>query len=481
MGTEEERWKPRQRARDSSRSSASCSTRRASSPPEEFRERALVTDESIHEEAARDPAGLVAGAAAELDWFTEPTEALDDSEPAVLQVVRRRQAERVVQLPRPPRRGRQRRPGRLPLARRGGRGARRHLRRPAAATSSGSPTLLKDRGVEAGDVVGIYLPMIPEVAVAMLACARIGAPHNVVFGGFSPDAVKERMQFSEAKALITVDARAAQGQDGRDQAGGRRVPRRGAVDRDRGRGPQHRRRRRDDRRARRLLRRGDRGRRRRVPAGRARRRAPAVHPLHLRLDGEAEGDPPHDRRLPDRGRLDAPSTSSTSSPTRTSSGARPTSAGSPATPTSSTGRCSTARRRSCTRARPTIPTRTSGGSSCERYDVTIFYTAPTAIRACMKWGAEHPGKHDLSSMRLLGTVGEPINPKAWLWYWQVIGGGRLPDRRHLVADRDRRHHDHDAAGRPGREARLGGQAAARDRGRGGRRGRRARSAASRGC
>ena len=66
--------------------------------------------------------------------------------------------------------------------------------------------VLKERGVEAGDVVGIFLPMIPEVAVAMLACARIGAPHNVVFGGFSPDAVKERMQFSEAKALITVDA-----------------------------------------------------------------------------------------------------------------------------------------------------------------------------------------------------------------------------------------------------------------------------------
>src|SRR5256885_13212699 len=65
---------------------------------------------------------------------------------------------------------------------------------------------LKDRGVQTGDVVGIYLPMIPEVAVAMLACARIGAPHNVVFGGFSPESVKERMQFSEAKALITADA-----------------------------------------------------------------------------------------------------------------------------------------------------------------------------------------------------------------------------------------------------------------------------------
>ena len=107
--------------------------------------------------------------------------------------------------------------------------------------------VLQDRGVEAGDVVGIYLPMIPEVAVAMLACARIGAPHNVVFGGFSPDAVKERMQFSDAKALITVDAARRKGKTRRDQAGGRRVPRRGAVDRDRGRRPQHRRRGRDDR------------------------------------------------------------------------------------------------------------------------------------------------------------------------------------------------------------------------------------------
>ena len=62
----------------------------------------------------------------------------------------------------------------------------------------------------------------------------------------------------------------------------------------------------------------------------------------------------------------------------------------------------------------------------ERYKVTIFYCAPTAIRACMKWGVEHPEKHDLSSLRLLGTVGEPINPKAWLWYYKVIGGERCP-------------------------------------------------------
>jgi acetyl-CoA synthetase len=75
---------------------------------------------------------------------------------------------------------------------------------------------------------------------------------------------------------------------------------------------------------------------------------------------------------------------------------------------------------------PDYPDKDIWWELCERYKVTIFYTAPTAIRACVKWGAEYPGKHDLSSIRLLGTVGEPINPKAWLWYYKVIGGGNCP-------------------------------------------------------
>jgi acetyl-CoA synthetase len=75
---------------------------------------------------------------------------------------------------------------------------------------------------------------------------------------------------------------------------------------------------------------------------------------------------------------------------------------------------------------PDYPDKDIWWELCERYKVSIFYTAPTAIRACMKWGHEHADKHDLSSLRLLGTVGEPINPKAWLWYWKVIGGGNCP-------------------------------------------------------
>ena len=83
----------------------------------------------------------------------------------------------------------------------------------------------------------------------------------------------------------------------------------------------------------------------------------------------------------------------------------------------------------------------------ERYGVTVFYTAPTAIRAFMRWGTDWPAKHDLSSLRLLGSVGEPINPEAWIWYHQLIGDERCPDRRHVVADGDGRDHDHAAARR----------------------------------
>ena len=205
---------------------------------------------------------------------------------------------------------------------------------------------LKDNGIEKGDVVGIFLPMIPEVVVAMLACARIGAPHNVVFGGFSVESVKERMEVSEAKALVTVDGARRKGKTAAGQAAGRRGAGRRSTSLERifvvqrtkadcemkdGR----------DVWFHEALEAG----RRRVRGRAARRRAPAVHPLLLGLDGEAEGHPAHDRRLPDRRHVDAQATSSTSSPRTTSTGARPTSAGSPATATSSTGRSPTARRR----------------------------------------------------------------------------------------------------------------------------------------
>ena len=121
---------------------------------------------------------------------------------------------------------------------------------------------------------------------------------------------------------------------------------------------------------------------------------------------------------------------------------------------------------------PNFPANDRFWSIIEKYGVTKFYTAPTAIRTFMKWGAEEPAKHDLSSLQLLGSVGEPINPEAWMWYHEHIGGASLPDRRHLVADRDGRHHDQPAAGVHHHQAGFGDVPAAGHRRRGGRRRRR---------
>ena len=94
--------------------------------------------------------------------------------------------------------------------------------------------------------------------------------------------------------------------------------------------------------------------------------------------------------------------------------------------------------------------------------VTILYTAPTAIRAFIKWGEQYPLKHDLSSLRLLGTVGEPINPEAWMWYHEMIGKRTMSDHRHVVADRDRRDDDLAFAGSDADGSRNGDTADARD-------------------
>ena len=288
------------------------------------------------------PAGLVgrAGRAAAL------VRALGDGarrlQPALLQVVHRRAAERLLQLPRPPRAGGPGRAGRVPLARRGG---RRSATSPTRSCSPRSALRQRAEGSRAcgrGDVVGIYLPMIPEVVVAMLACARIGAPHNVVFGGFSAEAVRERMEFSEAKVLITVDGAARKGKtapvkDRVDEVmGDLDTLEKIVVVRSKGT-PCEMREGRDvyyDE----ILAAADAG----VPGRAAGRRAPPLHPLHLRLHRQAEGHPAHHRGLPHR-RVGAPTaTCSTSSRSPTCTGAPPTSAGSPATPTSSTARSPTA-------------------------------------------------------------------------------------------------------------------------------------------
>ncbi len=191
-------------------------------PPADFRAQARITDLSEHEAAERDPVGWWERQARELDWFEPWTTGAGRQRAAVLPVVHRRQAERLAQLPGPPRRGGPRRARRLPLARRGGREAARSPTRSCWRDVQRCANALKARGIGPGDVVGIYLPMIPEVIVAMLACTRIGAPHNVVFGGFSAESVAERMDVQQRERADHGRRRAAQGEDGAGQVDGRR-------------------------------------------------------------------------------------------------------------------------------------------------------------------------------------------------------------------------------------------------------------------
>ncbi|MGI9082092.1 MAG: AMP-binding protein, partial [Thermoleophilaceae bacterium] len=173
-------------------------------PPAGFAERALLNDPKVYEEAAADPEGWWAGHAGDLHWFEPWHTVLDDSEaPFYKWFVGGTLNASYNCLDRHVEAGNG---DRVAIHWRGEEGEERDLtysdlHRDVQRLANA----LKDRGIGRGDVVGIYLPMIPEVVVAMLACARIGAPHNVVFGGFAAESVKERMQFSQARALITAD------------------------------------------------------------------------------------------------------------------------------------------------------------------------------------------------------------------------------------------------------------------------------------
>jgi acetyl-CoA synthetase len=394
-------------------------------PPEDFRRQALVSDWSLHQEAERDLEGFWARQAEELlDWHEKPQQTLNESDAPFYQWfeggklnVSYNCLDRHVEAGNG---------DKVAFHWRGEEGEEReiayadlHLDVQRFANA------LRDRGIGKGDVVGIYLPMVPELAVAMLACARIGAPHNVVFGGFSPDAVKERMEFSGAKALVTIDGARRKGKT---------APIKQQVD---------------------------------EKIGEVGSIETIFVVQHTGEDCEmAEGrdvwfhdalEAADDRCEPEP--LDAEHplyVLYTSGSTAKPKGVLHTTGGYlvgvsfthryvfDLKPDSDvfwcaadvgwvTGHSYIVYGPLCNGATsvmyegaPDYPDKDIWWSIVEGYGVTILYTAPTAIRACMKWGAEHPGKHDLSSLRLLGTVGEPINPKAWLWYHKVIGGERCP-------------------------------------------------------
>jgi acetyl-CoA synthetase len=389
-------------------------------PPEDFAREALIGDLSEHEAAAKDLQDWWAQQARELHWFKEWDSVLDDSDPPFYKWFTGGTINASYNcLDRHVENGLG---SRVAFHWRGEEGEERDVTYEELLRDvKRFANALKQRGIEKGDVVGIFLPMIPEVVVAMLACARIGAPHNVVFGGFSPEAVKERMEFSDAKALVTVDGARRKGKTAEikkavDDIGmpvqTTFVVRHTGIDCPMGEGDIW------------------------------------YHEALEAADDECEAE-----------ELDAEhplyilySSGSTAKP----KGILHTTGGYlthvawthkhvfDLKADEDTWWCSAdvgwvtghsyivygplmnAATSVMYEGAPDYPDKDIWWELCDRYGVTLFYTAPTAIRACIKWGAQYPERHDLSKLRLLGTVGEPINPKAWLWYHKVIGGGRCP-------------------------------------------------------
>src|SRR3954470_7188282 len=393
-------------------------------PPEDFVASALITDLSEHEKAAKDFQGWWGEQARALHWFTDFEEVLDDSDPPFYKWFKDGKLNASYNcLDRHVENGLGER---VAFHWRGEEGEERDVTYDDLLRDvKRFANALKDHGIQAGDVVGIYLPMIPEVVVAMLACARIGAPHNVVFGGFSAESVKERMEFSNAKALVTVDGARRKGKTAAIKQ---------AVDEVMG----------DLESLETIFVVKHTGENAEMKDGRDVWYDDALEAA----DDECEAEP-----------LDAEhplfilySSGSTAKP----KGILHTSGGYltgvaythkvvfDLKPEEDVYWCSAdvgwvtghsyivyrPLANGCTsvmyEGAPDYPDKDVWWSLVDRYDVTLFYTAPTAIRACIKWGAEYPERHDLSSLRLLGTVGEPINPKAWLWYHKVIGGERCP-------------------------------------------------------
>ena len=286
--------------------------------------------------------------------------------------------------------------------------------------------VLRGLGVEKGDRVGIYMPMIPEAAITMLACTRIGATHSVVFGGFSSEAVRDRMNDAEAKVIVTADGGYRRGAvvplkanvDGALKGGGCKSVESVVVVRRTGET---------------------------IPM-----QAGRDHWWHERMEAASDVCPaePLDSEHPLYILYTSGTTGKPKGVVHTTGGYL--------LQTALTmkyvfdikdedtywctadigwvtghsyvvyGPLANGATTLMYEGAPNTPEPDRFWRMIARHRVTIFYTAPTAIRAFVRWGEQWPLKHDLSSLRLLGTVGEPINPEAWMWYRTVIGGSRCP-------------------------------------------------------
>ncbi len=284
---------------------------------------------------------------------------------------------------------------------------------------------LRRLGIGHGDRVAIYMPMIPELPVAMLACARIGAAHSVIFGGFSPDAIIDRVNDARCVALITAD---------QGWRRGNKVPLKANCDAAMAQTPSI---------------------RHCIVAKRVGDPVAMVPGRDLWWD-EIIADEPTACEPAQTMAEDLLFLLYTSGTTAKPKGIKHTTGGYLTHVSAThhlvfdlkaerdiywcaadigwvTGHSYIVYGPLCNGATsviyegtPDYPERDRLWEIVERYGVTILYTAPTAIRTFMKWGTQHLERHDLSSLRLLGSVGEPINPEAWIWYREHVGGGRCP-------------------------------------------------------
>ncbi len=390
-------------------------------PSEEFRRQANVSTEDIYEQARRDPEGFWAEQAKSLDWFKPYGRVLEWDLPFAKWFTGGKLNVSYNCLDRHVKNG----GDKVAYYWEAEDGEQRTFTYSQLLEEvCRCANALKELGVKRGDRVAIYMPMIPELPIAMLACARIGAPHNVVFGGFSPDSLSGRINDSEAKVLITADG---------GYRRGRVVPLKANSDE-------------------------------------ALESTPTIQKvLMVRRTGEdvsfVEGRDVwwHDIVPGQSAECEPEEMDSedmlyllyTSGTTAKPKGIVHTTAGY-LLGVSYThrlvfdvkpedvywcaadigwvtghsyivyGPLANHTTGVIYEGTPDYPDRDRYWKLIEKYRVTILYTSPTAIRSFMKWGPRYPQSCDLSSLRVLGTVGEPINPEAWLWYYRYIGGERCP-------------------------------------------------------
>ena len=392
-------------------------------PPEDFVAQATIKDTSIYEKANQDFEGFWAECARDLHWFKEWDQVLNWDPPNAEWFAGGKTNVAYNCLDYQVEQGRGDKTALLWEGDEPGM-TRTYTYQELATEVKKFANVLKSLGVQKGDRVGIYLPMIPEVAIAMLACARIGAPHSVVFSAFASHALRDRLNDAEAKVLVTADE----------------APRGGRVN---------------------SL---------KENADKALEDSPSVESVVVvgRTGNEVPMTGGRDQRWQDlmnevsddcpAEEMDAEdllfilySSGSTGKP----KGIVHTTGGYLTHVKATTkwvhdikdddiywctadvgwitghsylvyGPLASGATTLMFEGVPSYPENDRWFDVIERHKVSVLYTAPTAIRAFMKVGTEPVEKHDLSSLRLLGSVGEPINPRAWVWYFENIGGGRCP-------------------------------------------------------